>query len=159
MNGANQYKQTSIKTASRGQILIMLYEGAIRNVRKASDCIDKKDLAGKGMAIGKAHDIISELQATLDFSVGGDIARNLENLYIFMLEQLIKANVSNTKEPLQTVEKLLRNLLDAWRVAVDQFNRNPSAAMEGTAPNAETTPSAGNGTPARTPGTGGGTGR
>ena len=133
MNGANQYKQTSIKTASRGQILIMLYEGAIRNVRKAADCMDKKDIAGKGNAIGKAHDIISELQATLDFNVGGDIARNLESLYIFMLEQLIKANVENKKEYLQSVEKLLRNLLDAWRVAVDQFNRNPQAAMEGNA--------------------------
>ena len=137
MNGANQYKQTSIKTASRGQILIMLYEGAIRNVRKAADCIDKKDIAGKGMAIGKAHDIISELQATLDFSVGGDIAKNLESLYIFMLEQLLKANIENKKEYLQSVEKLLRNLLDAWRVAVDQFNRNPAAAIDSATPGAQ----------------------
>lgn len=121
--GSNQYKQTSIKTANRGQILIMLYEAAIQNVKKASVAIDKKDLAGKGQAIGKAHDIINELINTLDFEVGGDIARDLERLYNFMTEQLLQANMNNTKEPLVAVQKNLETLLQAWRVAVDQVNK------------------------------------
>lgn len=121
--GANQYKQTSIKTANRGQILIMLYEAAIKNVKKASDCLDRKDLAGKGQAIVKAHDIINELTNTLDFEVGGQIAKDLERLYLFMTDQLIKANLQNTKEPLQQVQKLMETLLQGWRVAVDQVNR------------------------------------
>lgn len=121
--GANQYKQTSIKTANRGQILIMLYEAAIKNVKKASDCLDRKDLAGKGQAIVKAHDIINELTNTLDFEVGGQIAKDLERLYLFMTDQLIKANLENKKEPLQQVQKLMETLLQGWRVAVDQVNR------------------------------------
>jgi flagellar protein FliS len=124
--GANQYKQTSIKTANRGQILIMLYEAAIKNVKKASDCLDRKDLAGKGQAIVKAHDIINELTNTLDFDVGGQIAKDLERLYLFMTDQLIKANLENKKEPLQQVQRLMETLLEGWRVAVDQVNRGQS---------------------------------
>lgn len=120
--GANQYKQTAVKTANRGQLLLMLYEGAIKNVKLASIAVDKRDLAAKGLYIGKAHDIINELTATLDFEIGGDIARNLERLYNFMVEQLVKANMENSKEPLVTCQKLLETLLEGWRGAVQQVN-------------------------------------
>jgi flagellar protein FliS len=126
-NGANQYKQTSIKTANRGQVLIMLYETAIRNVKKATAAIDAKDLAAKGAAIVKAHDIINELVVTLDHEAGGEIASNLERLYNFMTEQLVKANIENSKERLQNVQKLLETLLDGWRGAVEQVNRGSTA--------------------------------
>jgi flagellar protein FliS len=119
-NGANQYKQMQIKTASKGQILIMLYEAAIKNVKKAALAIDQGDKAGKGVHIGKAHDIINELNNTLNFDVGGEIARDLERLYNFMVEQLVKANLDNTKEPLQAVSKMLETLLAGWRGAVEQ---------------------------------------
>jgi flagellar protein FliS len=118
--GANQYKQTAVTTANRGQVLLMLYEAAIRNVKKASIAIEKKDIAAKGMAIGKAHDIINELMNTLDFEVGGNIARDLERLYNYMTEQLVKANIENSREVLQTIQKLLETLLEGWRGAVSQ---------------------------------------
>jgi flagellar protein FliS len=118
--GANQYKQTAVKTANRGQIVIMLYEAAIQNVKKAAVAIDQKDIPGKGVAIGKAHDIINELLNTLDFEVGGNIAKDLERLYNFMTEQLVKANMEISKEPLQTVQKLLETLLEGWKGAVNQ---------------------------------------
>jgi flagellar protein FliS len=133
--GANQYKQMAVKTANRGQILIMLYEAAIQNVKKASMAIEKKDIATKGTAIGKAHDIVNELMNTLDFEVGGNIARDLERLYTFIIEQLIKANLENAIEPLNTVQKLLETLLTAWREAVDQVNKGTA----GTTGNAENT--------------------
>lgn len=122
--GANQYKQMAVKTASRGQILIMLYEAAIQNVKKASICIDRRDIAGKGQHIVKTHDIINELSSTLNFEVGGDIARELERLYNFMAEQLVKANLENSKEALQSVQKILETLLSGWRVAVQEAQKN-----------------------------------
>src|SRR5690349_20930139 len=122
-NGANQYKQTAIKTANRGQLLIMLYEAAIHHVKKASLAIDKKDLQTKGASIGKVHDIINELSNTLNFEAGGEIARDLERLYNIMIEQLVKGNIENSKEALSSVHKLLETLLGAWREAVDQVNR------------------------------------
>ncbi len=126
--GANQYKQTSVKTANRGQLLIMLYEGAIQNVKKASAAIENKDLRAKGIAIGKVHDIINELANTLDFEIGGPIARDLERLYHFMTEQLLKANLENSKEKLQTVGKLLETLLTGWKDAVAQANKTSGVA-------------------------------
>ena len=121
--GANRYRQTSIKTANRGQLLIMLYEAAILSVKKAAESIDRNDIAGKGAAILKAHDIVNELSNTLDFDAGGEIATNLERLYMYISEQLIRANIENKKEPLQQVCKLLETLLEGWRVAVEQVNR------------------------------------
>ena len=123
MNGANQYKQMAVKTAHPGQILIMLYEAAIRNVKKAMNCIDQKDIAGKGQAIVKAHDIVNELLNTLNFDVGGQVARDLERLYGYMSEQLLKANLNNSKEPLESVLKNLETLLSAWKVAVLEFQK------------------------------------
>lgn len=122
-NGANAYKKTGIQTASRGQILIMLYEAAIQNVKKAAVCIEKKDLAGKGLLIGKTHDIITELTSTLNHEVGGDIARDLERLYNFIGEQLLKANMESSIERLQTVQKLLETLLSGWKGAVEQVQK------------------------------------
>lgn len=127
--GAKKYKNTSVLTASREQILILLYEAAIRNVKKASACIDKKDIAGKGMAIGKAHDIILELISSLNFEIGGDVARDLERLYNFMIEQLIKANIEGKKEPLETVEKIMMNLLDGWRGAIKEMKEGPKTGQ------------------------------
>ncbi|MBI2712772.1 MAG: flagellar export chaperone FliS [Bdellovibrio sp.] len=121
--GANQYKNMAIKSASRGQLLIMLYEGAINHLKKAAAAIDQKKYAQKGTSIGKAHDIINELSNTLDFEAGGDIARNLERLYNFMTEQLVKANLENSKEHLLTVQKLLETLLSAWKEAVAMVNQ------------------------------------
>lgn len=118
MNGANQYKQMAVKTANPGQILIMLYEAAIRNVKKAMQCIDANDVAGKGQAIVKAHDIVNELLNTLNFDVGGQVARDLERLYGYMSEQLLQANLNNSKPPLESVLKNLETLLSAWKVAV-----------------------------------------
>lgn len=128
-NGYKQYKQTSITTASRTQILIMLYEACIRHVKKATLSMESGDMPGKGVAIGKAHDIINELLNTLNFEVGGQIARDLERLYNYMTEQLFKANVENKKEPLLSVQKSLETLLDGWRGAIEQMNREAKAAQ------------------------------
>jgi flagellar protein FliS len=127
--GASKYKQTAVTTANRGQLLLMLYEAAIKNVKKASVAVDQRNLSEKGIAIGKAHDIINELNNSLDFNTGGDIARDLERLYHFMTEQLVQANMASSSDPdgakerLQTIQKLLETLLDGWRGAVEQVNK------------------------------------
>ncbi len=122
-HGAQQYKQTSVATANKGQILVMLYEAAIRNLKRAIECTESKDYAGKGAALGKVHDIVSELTATLDHKTGGHIAQDLERLYNFMIEQLLKANIENSVEAMRSVQKLLETLLEGWRGAVEQVNK------------------------------------
>ncbi len=122
-SGASQYRQMAVKTANRGQVLLMLYEGAIQHVKRAILAVDKKDIAGKGVSIGKAHDIINELMNTLDFEVGGQVAIDLDRLYHFMTEQLVKANLESSKDPLVQVQKLLETLLSGWKQAVEQVNK------------------------------------
>ncbi|MGE0616125.1 MAG: flagellar export chaperone FliS [Bacteriovoracia bacterium] len=124
--GANQYKRTAVKTATPGQILIMLYEAAIRHLRRAVACIEANDLNGKGVAIGKSHDILNELNNSLNFEVGGEVAKQLEGLYNYCIGQLLKANVENQKEPLISVIKVMENLLEGWRGAVEQVNKGVS---------------------------------
>ncbi len=132
--GANQYKQMSVLTASRGKILLLLYEAAIQNVKKATFYLDKKDLAQKGVHIVKTHDIINELTNSLNFEMGGDIARELERLYNFMTEQLVKANLENSKAALESVRKNLETLYSGWKTAVEQVEK-------GNAPNGSNIPS------------------
>ena len=118
--GLNRYKQTSITTAGRGQIVIMLYEGCIKFLRKASDAIVSKNIADKGLYIGKAQDIINELNNSLNHDVGGDLSKELERLYNYMFEQTTAANINNDTKPIDTTIKLLETLLDGWRVAIAQ---------------------------------------
>ncbi|NDG84053.1 MAG: flagellar export chaperone FliS [Proteobacteria bacterium] len=126
MSKLNAYKQTSVTTASREQVLIMLYEAAIKHLKKASECCQTKDLAAKGVAVGKAHDIINELSNTLDFKVGGDIAKNLERLYAFMVEQIVQGNLHNDPAKFDTARKLLENLLEGWKGAIEQLKQAKS---------------------------------
>lgn len=110
-------------TASPERVLIMLYEAAIRHTKKAMEAIDQKNLTEKGASIGKVHDIINELNSSLDHKIGGDIAKDLERLYNFMVTQLLQANLENSKAPLQTVLSNLETLLEGWKVAVAKFQK------------------------------------
>jgi len=122
-NPYKQYQRTQVVTASREKILLMLYEGAIRFTKQARVAMNEKKIAEKGKAISKATAILSELMATLDFKIGGQLAQDLENLYIFMIDKLIEANVHNKVECLDDVEKLLNTLYTAWKDVIE----NPRA--------------------------------
>src|SRR5690349_10836177 len=89
-----KYKQTSVTSASREKLLLMMYEGAIKYTKKAVIACEIKDIADRGLNIGKAYDIIMELNNTLNFEIGGEIAKNLEQLYMFMTDQLTQANAT-----------------------------------------------------------------
>src|SRR5688500_14222494 len=106
-SGVAKYKQTSVQSASKEKILLMLYEGAIRFIKQALIAIDKKDIAERGMNIGRAFDVIMELNNTLNHEVGGEIAKNLEQLYMFITEQLTKSNATGQRKPLEDALKVL----------------------------------------------------
>ncbi|MBV2168989.1 MAG: flagellar export chaperone FliS [Bdellovibrio sp.] len=120
-NAYQKYKTTSVQSASREKILLMLYEGAIKFTKLAIKAIEEKKIADRGMNIGRAFDIIMELNNTLDHKVGGDVAVQLEQLYMFMMEQYTKANISGNVEPLQANLKLLNTLYDGWVQAVEKL--------------------------------------
>lgn len=118
-NPYRQYQKTQVTTASREKILLMLYEGAIRFTKQAIAAMHEKEIAKKGKFISKATAIISELMATLDFKAGGELAYDLENLYIYMIDKLIEGNINNDVKCLENVEEILKTLHTAWKDVVD----------------------------------------
>jgi flagellar protein FliS len=124
MNSPYQkYKNTSIQSASREKLLLMMYEGAIKFTKRAVKAIEEKKIAERCENIGRAFDIVIELNNTLDHKVGGDIAKNLEQLYMFITEQYTKANLTGTKEPLLASLKVLETLYDGWKQAVEKVKK------------------------------------
>lgn len=120
-NPYQQYKKTSIESASREKLLLLMYEGAIRFVKLAINAIEKNNIADKGLYIGRAYDVIMELNNTLDHQVGGELAQNLESLYTFMTDNLTKANIKNDKQSLEAVLGILNTLYSGWKEAVEQY--------------------------------------
>jgi flagellar protein FliS len=123
-NPYNKYKQSAILSASREQILLMLYEGAIKFTKLAILAAEEKRIADRGQNIIRAFDIIVELQATLDHKVGGELAGQLEQLYIYMIDQYTKANIKGDPEPLRSNLKILENLYDGWKQAIEKLKKD-----------------------------------
>lgn len=115
----NQYQQNQIMTASQEQILLMLYDGAIRFCRQAIGASEAGDTAEKLGRIAKVFAIITEFSNSLNHEIGGEIAADLDGLYQFMLRELSKARKDTSGEHLQNVEKLLVELRMTWGEAVE----------------------------------------
>lgn len=116
--GLGAYKKTSVETASKEQILLMLYQAAIKNCKKAIEAIEQKNLAKKGEYIGKMQDIIVELSNSLDFEVGGEVAKELASLYDYILYSSTQANIKLEKSHLEGCLKVLNTLYDGWTEAI-----------------------------------------
>jgi flagellar protein FliS len=138
----NQYQKNQILTASQEQLLIMLYDGAIRFCRKAIKASENGDLVKKLEAISKTVAIITEFSDSLDHEVGGEIAEELDALYYFMLRELNSARSDETGAFLRTVESMLLDLRQTWVQAIEiakreqgylaQQNDNESASQPPT---------------------------
>lgn len=125
--GLGAYKKTSVETASKEQILLMLYQAAIKNCKKAIEAIEQKNVAKKGEHIGKMQDIIVELSNSLDFEVGGDVAKELASLYDYILYASTQANIKIEKSHLEGCLKVLNTLYDGWTEAIKNLKQNPAS--------------------------------
>lgn len=126
-----KYKNTSIMSASREKLLLMLYEGAIKFTKLAIKAIDEKKIAERGLNIGRAFDIVLELNNTLDHKVGGEVAAHLEQLYMFITDQFTKANITGDKQYLLNALKILETLHEGWVGAVEKLKKEQETPKEG----------------------------
>ncbi len=120
-NAYQKYKQTSIQSASREKLLLMMYEGAIKFVKLAIAAVEQKKIADKGVNIGRAYDIVLELNNTLDHKIGGEVAKNLEQLYMYVTDQLTQANIKSDAGHLKNALQVLETLYDGWRKAIERL--------------------------------------
>ncbi|MFA5553257.1 MAG: flagellar export chaperone FliS [Phycisphaerae bacterium] len=109
------YQDNSVTTQSKGRLIVMLYDGAIKFLKLAIKELQAGNYEAKGQYINRAVDIINELNAVLDMGNGGEIATNLRSLYIFMLERLSDANVKRDENMINDVIRLLEELNQGWK--------------------------------------------
>jgi flagellar protein FliS len=160
-NASRQYQTQQIMTASPAMLVFMIYEKAISSLKEAIRAIENQEIEARWRANGRAMEIISHLQMTLDMDKGGEVAANLDRLYSYMLNRLPKVDIRNDAAVATEVIGLLEPLRESWRdlakqgeqpakdaarIAAELANRMPTAQ----APAASATPAAARPAPALT---------
>ncbi|KRM96831.1 hypothetical protein FC19_GL000356 [Liquorilactobacillus aquaticus DSM 21051] len=113
-NAKNSYLRNQVMGASPTKLIEMLYQGAIKSVKIAEIAIENDDAKKAHKELIRAQDILMELKGSLNTEVEGDVPEDLESLYEFMYQQLVKANMNKDQTLLPPVVKMLTELLDAW---------------------------------------------
>jgi flagellar protein FliS len=120
---ATFYRETRIKTASQGQLIIMLYDGAIKQLDHSLELLGRGGASSKkdpgriekiNKAILKTQEIITELMVSLDFDQGGEIAKNLFSLYTWFNQELLAANIAQDSKKIHDIRNMLGELRGAW---------------------------------------------
>jgi len=117
------YRETRVKTASPAQLVVMLYDEAVKqsdialgfmlnDIKKNPQNIEKVN-----KALGKVQDIVTELMAGLDFDAGGEIAEDLFALYVWFGRQILEANLEKDADKVQAVRNMMDELRGAWAEA------------------------------------------
>jgi len=113
----NNYLEQKVMSAKPEELTLMLYEGVIKFVKQAKLFNDKKDVEQSNYVNLKAQAIIQELRSTLDMKI--EISTNFESLYIFMIEQLVEANLKKDNAILDEVLELAEDFRDTWKKAMN----------------------------------------
>ena len=117
------YMRSQVETASPTQLVLMLYDGAIRFLSAGREKMLARQLEQKNTYLVKSQRIISELMSTLDHSQGGSVAANLQRLYAYMLQRIVEGNLHDEPEAISEVIDLLRDLRASWE-EVDRMSRS-----------------------------------
>lgn len=112
---AKVHTHSSVESASPHKLIDMLYEGAIERITQARGAMRYKQTEAKGKRINQAISIVGGLRENLNLDQGGDIAENLDSLYIYIQSLLTKAHFSNDESKLEEAVNLLIDMRDAWR--------------------------------------------
>lgn len=122
---ARTYRANSVLTASPGQLVLMLYDGALKALAITRDAFsqpadDPKRIETINTQLLKAQAIITELQNGLNHEAGGEFANTMHRLYDYHNRRLFEANLRKQVEPVIEVERLVRELRDAWAQMLTQ---------------------------------------
>ena len=124
----DSYRKTQIESASPEVLILMLYDGALRFMGQAEEGFAQKSNEKISNNLVRVQAIISELLTSLDKEKGGEIAKNLESLYVFFLGRLTDANVNKDPVPLQEVKPMIENMRNIWSDAMKQAAKNKQSS-------------------------------
>lgn len=128
------YKQTGVKTATQGKLIIMLYEEAVRQLNtalslfKTEDSIEACNIEKLHKATVKTQEIITELMVSLNMNAGGQLAHNLLALYMFFNQELLDGTIHHKKNKIHFVRDKMAELKDAW-VQADSTTQTRASDM------------------------------
>ncbi len=108
------YQRSAILTASKGQLVVMLYDGAHRFLSQASHAMRERNINEAHLKLRRAELIIEHLRATLDMEQGGEVASHLQRIYLFCMRYLNEARVKADPDRIDKVDGLLLELREAW---------------------------------------------
>lgn len=134
-NALSAYRETRVKTASQGQLIIMLYDEAVKQLDHGLELLalnngGKKDPARieeSGRAFIKTQEIITELMASLDFDQGGEIAQNLFALYTWFNQEILESNIAKKPGRIIHVRNMIFDLRNAWVEAAKRISAEEMA--------------------------------
>lgn len=118
-----KYKQVQVQTSGPGDVLLLLYQGLFRFTTEARSAIVANDPSTAGAKISRAHAILEELSAGLNYEVAPDLCKNLEAVYGFAMHKLVEANVTRNPELIDEATRPLLSLYEAWKTAVKESPR------------------------------------
>ena len=116
--GYNAYAKNKILTASPAELTLMLYEGAIKFCNIAIVAIEEKNVEKAHINITKVQNIIAEFLSTLDHKY--PVAKDFENVYNYLMDRLMEANMKKDKEILEEILEHLRTMRDTWKEIMEQ---------------------------------------
>ncbi|HOX07155.1 MAG TPA: flagellar export chaperone FliS [Planctomycetota bacterium] len=119
----NEYLKTQIQTASREQLILMLYDGAIRFADQAKDRLGAQDWEGAHGLLIRSQNIVLELLYALDRKAGGKVAENLAGLYTYCYQRLVEANIGHDPGKIDESNGILRKLREAWVQAIANLRK------------------------------------
>jgi flagellar protein FliS len=117
------YRTTQVQTSSPAELILLLYDGAIKYCRQAEAHLDNGERELAHNALLRSQDIIDELAVSLDFSAGEEIAQGLSQLYDYMGQRLVEANIHKDKAPITEVAAMLQELRETWAEAARLVQR------------------------------------
>jgi flagellar protein FliS len=117
------YLDQTLSGATGVELVVALYDGAIRFLYRAEQCVEEKDERGRRIAVKKVLDILTYLQARLRPDLGGSVATALADFYSTMFTMTLEASHYESKEQFQEVIALVKNVREAWVVVA----RDPEA--------------------------------
>ena len=121
-NGYAAYTNNKLMTASKGELTLMLHDGAIKFCNMAIAAIEERDIQKAHTNIVKVERIIEEFQSTLNYKY--PVAKDFNNVYEYLQEQLTQANIRKDKEMLKRVLKHLRTMRDTWKEVMHKSVQN-----------------------------------
>jgi flagellar protein FliS len=134
---SNTYQEIAVQTSSPTKLVVMLYEGAVRFLGQSVTAIKSKDIDTKRQSIDRAMAVIQHLQSTLDRDRGGDVAAELDRLYIYITSKVLEGSNKLQTAPIEEAIKLLNVLLSGWEEIVkkEQENAVPTTLLAQQAAN------------------------